>query len=430
MKIEVSNGEMIDKYSILEIKWNKIQDEEKRIEIKKEMNELNLTQFHNIYFFSYYYKLLFYVNQKIWDLTDLFKPINIESYEYTDDLKEYIQITAEIFGLNKKRFRIKNILNQLTQSELKEQKSYSGTCCKIIIENEEIIYEKISEINYITTEYDFIQFDTPFIHIIQQIFKCPTIVYDLSIINTHEINIKTFNISNELQDTFEYEPIYYIAGGMFGDFIHQLSVINENFYKTGRKGVLFISDGNGGDYFRAGLADTYKDTYYLISSQIYIKKYQLYNNERIDINLNAWRNHPNIHIQAWGLTYSEIFGISWGKHKWITTPIDEKWKDIVLINTVDYRFADNIDFHLLTSEHNKLVFITFEVEQYYFFLSKTELNPEQVELYTAKDFTDLSIAIHSCKLFVGSRSGPMAIAYATHVPRIVGIKNGQNSNQV
>ena len=94
MKIEVSNGEMIDKYSILEIKWNKIQDEEKKIEIKKEMNELNLTQFHNTYFFSYYYKLLFYVNQKIWDLTDLVKPINIESYEYTDDLKEYIQMNS------------------------------------------------------------------------------------------------------------------------------------------------------------------------------------------------------------------------------------------------------------------------------------------------------------------------------------------------
>ena len=35
MKVEVSNGELIDKFTILEIKYNKIKDETKRTEIKK-----------------------------------------------------------------------------------------------------------------------------------------------------------------------------------------------------------------------------------------------------------------------------------------------------------------------------------------------------------------------------------------------------------
>ena len=40
MKIEVSNGEIIDKYTILEIKLSKIKDANKLINIKHEYNTL------------------------------------------------------------------------------------------------------------------------------------------------------------------------------------------------------------------------------------------------------------------------------------------------------------------------------------------------------------------------------------------------------
>ena len=40
MKIEVSNGEIIDKYTILEIKLNKIKDANKLINIQHEYNTL------------------------------------------------------------------------------------------------------------------------------------------------------------------------------------------------------------------------------------------------------------------------------------------------------------------------------------------------------------------------------------------------------
>ena len=36
------------------------------------------------------------------------------------------------------------------------------------------------------------------------------------------------------------DPIVYKGSGLIGDFITQLSVIAENYYKTGRKGVLYI----------------------------------------------------------------------------------------------------------------------------------------------------------------------------------------------
>ena len=41
MKIEVSNGELLDKISILELKLLKIEDKEKLVNVQKEFEELN-----------------------------------------------------------------------------------------------------------------------------------------------------------------------------------------------------------------------------------------------------------------------------------------------------------------------------------------------------------------------------------------------------
>ena len=41
MKIEISNGELLDKISILELKMLKIEDKEKLVNIEKEFHTLN-----------------------------------------------------------------------------------------------------------------------------------------------------------------------------------------------------------------------------------------------------------------------------------------------------------------------------------------------------------------------------------------------------
>ena len=41
MKVEISNGELLDKISILELKLLKIEDREKLVNIQKEFDELN-----------------------------------------------------------------------------------------------------------------------------------------------------------------------------------------------------------------------------------------------------------------------------------------------------------------------------------------------------------------------------------------------------
>jgi hypothetical protein len=116
--------------------------------------------------------------------------------------------------------------------------------------------------------------------------------------------------------------------------------------------------------------------------------------------------------------YSENYNIKWGKHKWLNVGTNEKFKNCVLINTTDYRWPINIDFHSLSNIYRKeIIYISHDEKQYKLFVEKTGLS---IEFYKLTNFTDLCIAINSCKLFVGSQSAPVSIAKALHKNVIIG----------
>jgi len=58
--------------------------------------------------------------------------------------------------------------------------------------------------------------------------------------------------------------VRYLASGKLGDFIHQLSVINETFLETGQKGILYMTDKPEG--FSFGLEGTFNDIQSFIKS--------------------------------------------------------------------------------------------------------------------------------------------------------------------
>jgi hypothetical protein len=414
MKVEVSLGEAIDKLSILELKIIKITDESKKTEIQKEINVLEECQEYKINY-ELYYDMLMYVNEKIWDLTDIIK----SSIIYDNN---FASISNQIFEFNQKRFRIKNWFNLLTNSDIKEQKSYSSSCCNIIIEDEDIFFNKLPEVHYLAIEYDIITIQSPIISIIQDFLRIPTVIYDEErkklLNNIKTINLSTFIIPNDVpKDIFSFKPIIYLIGGMFGDFIQSLSVINENFYKTGRKGILYLSEQ--GDYFHNGLINTYNDTYPVIIQQHYICDFKIYNNERIDINLSIWRSSPNLYKQNWYHIYKQTYNVEWGKRKWLNIQVDSKWKDKVVINTTNYRWHYNIDFELLKKKYgDNLLFISSDKNQHNYFENITNIN---VEYYKFTSFFNLVTIINSCKLFAGSLSAPLSIAHALHKERICGL---------
>jgi len=170
MYAEISVGEAIDKLSILEIKYERIADENKKIEIKKEIDAL---QECNVYkhTHTFYYNLLMYVNTKIWDMTD-----TLQQMISTDN--NYAAISHELFVFNQKRYRLKRVFNMLSCSNIKEQKNNRTKCCKVVVNDEAAFYKKMDEINYLILDYDFIYFESPFISSIQAVFNIPVFNYN------------------------------------------------------------------------------------------------------------------------------------------------------------------------------------------------------------------------------------------------------------
>ena len=218
-------------------------------------------------------------------------------------------------------------------------------------------------------------------------------------------------------------PIKYTSGGRLGDFINQLSVINENYIKTGRKGMLYI--GYTGDSFSNKLMGTYKDTYDVIKSQPYIYDYKIHKKEPYDYDLSFWRNDTeNGNLKE---IFNRVYDVEWGKNKWLYLPENEKYKEkfkeTVLINTTKRRFNDELDYQKLYDIYkDKLVFISSENKDYDYFVKKTGIN---INLYKPKSFEDLCMSINYCLMFVGGLSMPLTIAYSLHKNLLIACnKNG------
>jgi hypothetical protein len=416
MRVDVSIGEVIDKYSILEIKLKNIQDEQKIVEIKKEMEALSDCK-TIIGKYDFYYRLLVFSNQKIWNMTD-----DIKKMEFELDPILFARISNEIFEFNQKRFRMKNMFNLLCCSDLKEQKSYISTVCVIYIDTIDTFYQKLCEINYLFLEYDCIVFQTVFENtLVKQIYNTPNIYFDVDGIDislSKNVNLWDFTIC-ENREIFCFPAIRYIAGGLFGDYIQELSVINEIFLKTGKKGILYISN-TVGDPFRNPLEQTYNDTYDVIRQQIYIDSYSIYNNESYDVNLSQWRCSHLLYNSTWYHIFKSTYDVEWGTHPWIVQgiEIDAKLQNRILINISHYRFCASIDFSKLYELYgDRLLFISYNYHDYNYFKDVTGLN---IEYYKLTTFYEMCVAIKSCESLVANLSGCLTIGHAMQKKRIIG----------
>lgn len=124
MKIEVSNGELLDKISILELKLLRIEDEEKLVNIRKEFETLNplvqeLFEKHDGQLQNHYLELA-EINGQLWDIEDWIR--DCEREKRFD--KEFVELARSVYITNDKRSEVKKIINIITGSGLVEEKSY------------------------------------------------------------------------------------------------------------------------------------------------------------------------------------------------------------------------------------------------------------------------------------------------------------------
>ena len=124
MKVEVSNGELLDKLSILELKLKNIKDDKKLINIKNEHGGLsplcnNLFDNYGNELRSLYAKLS-EINAELWKIED-----DIRECERNKDFgDEFVQLARAVYFTNDKRSDVKKSINLLTESGFVEEKSY------------------------------------------------------------------------------------------------------------------------------------------------------------------------------------------------------------------------------------------------------------------------------------------------------------------
>jgi hypothetical protein len=120
MKIEISNGEIIDKLTIIQIKLERINDKAKLKNLQKEYDILYEASSSIISTSDHLYKSLYEVNCELWDIEDHIRDLERRK-DFGDD---FISTARSVYFKNDKRSEIKREINIKTSSGLIEEKSY------------------------------------------------------------------------------------------------------------------------------------------------------------------------------------------------------------------------------------------------------------------------------------------------------------------
>lgn len=127
--IPVSAGELLDKISILRIKNERIQDNDKKKNIKVELDflqealiesEIEETICPKI--FDLMCRQLKKVNENLWIVEDELRLLEKQN-KFSS---EFVNSARSVYRLNDERARIKKKINDLSGSEIVEEKSYKG----------------------------------------------------------------------------------------------------------------------------------------------------------------------------------------------------------------------------------------------------------------------------------------------------------------
>ena len=122
INIPVSVGELIDKLSILKVKQNNVHSPEKLSHINKEFELLyNMSSvFLDDETITNLYHELVNVNSKLWEIEDELRVIELsKNFDTT-----FIELARKVYYTNDERFSLKNKINDLTSSEIREIKDY------------------------------------------------------------------------------------------------------------------------------------------------------------------------------------------------------------------------------------------------------------------------------------------------------------------
>lgn len=118
--VPVSIGELYDKYTILQIKEEKIANESKLSMVKKELGYLK-TYVDKFNLDALLIKEMKEINEQLWDIED-----KIRDKERAKEFDHvFIELARQVYITNDKRSEVKNKINLALNSELTDIKSYA-----------------------------------------------------------------------------------------------------------------------------------------------------------------------------------------------------------------------------------------------------------------------------------------------------------------
>jgi hypothetical protein len=119
-----SYGEIIDKYSILNIKIEKIENASQKNNVVKELNNMSELVKEIINTFPEVkneLEALLMINKKLWKIED-----DIREKERVRVFDEsFIELARGVYKTNDERMRIKHRINRITHSAIFEEKSFT-----------------------------------------------------------------------------------------------------------------------------------------------------------------------------------------------------------------------------------------------------------------------------------------------------------------
>lgn len=124
MRLEVSHGELIDKYTILKIKSERITDANKLQFVNTELESLLVPVRYVLHIDTSVQEQidqLYAINQTLWDIEN-----SIREKERKQEFdQEFINIARSVYHNNDLRAKIKAEINRKTNSTFAEVKQYS-----------------------------------------------------------------------------------------------------------------------------------------------------------------------------------------------------------------------------------------------------------------------------------------------------------------
>jgi len=121
MNIAVSNGDLLDRLSILEIKLQRITEPQKIENIRRYYGQLLQVADPVKSAYGALYEDLLRINNLLWDVENSIR--ELESRQQFDN--EFITAARSVYKYNDERARIKQQIDILTGSAIREEKSYS-----------------------------------------------------------------------------------------------------------------------------------------------------------------------------------------------------------------------------------------------------------------------------------------------------------------